>query len=249
MFPTMSNDRLEDDLRPDYDAWKAKPGPSTNAAMLKVLSPTIEGAIRTHVGQPNPLLTSRARVMTLAGLPGYDPQRGRLKTHIYNHLLGLKRANRQQTTILKVPERVVFDRNNLHSAEDELRALLGREATDDEISDHTGFSAGRMSRVRSYQPGYAEGLIESMGEGNVFGGTRQGGKAPALSPWAEIIYDELDMHHKKVMEYAFGLNGRRPLSNQDIARKLHRSPGAISQAKLRIQKMMDEEGELSPFGV
>jgi hypothetical protein len=46
----VSPDLLEDDLRSHYEAWKAKPGPETNAAMLKALHPTIEGAIRTHVG-------------------------------------------------------------------------------------------------------------------------------------------------------------------------------------------------------
>ena len=63
-----SSDMLEDSLREPYTAWKAAPGPDTNGPMLKALAPTIEGAIRTHVGEPNPLLTSRARLMTLEGL-------------------------------------------------------------------------------------------------------------------------------------------------------------------------------------
>ena len=246
-----SKDMLEDDFRPHYDAWKAKPGPDTNAAMLKALHPTIEGAIRTHVGEPNPLLVSRARVMALQGLGSYDPKRGRLQSHMYNHLLGLKRANRKQTTILKVPERVQLDKYHLGNAEQELRATLGREPTDDELADHTGFNPDRIAKVRSYQSGLSEGMYEDMqaaGTGFSGGAVKMPGAVPQASHWQSIVYDELDDHHKKVMEYAFGLNGRKPLQNQQIAAKLNRSPGAISQAKARIQAMLDEEHDLSPFG-
>lgn len=241
-----SPDLLEDDLREPYTAWKAGASPVTNSAMLKALHPTIEGAIRTHVGEPNPLITSRARVMALDGLGGYDPKRGRLKSHMYNHLLGLKRANRQQTTILKVPERIQLDKYHLGNAENELRAVLGVEPSDDQLADHTGFSPARIAKVRSYNSGISEGYMENASEGQVFGGT----KAPTeqKSHWPEIVYDGLDDYHRKIMELAFGLNGRKPLQNQEIAAKMNRSPGAISQAKSRIQKMLDEEHDLSPFG-
>jgi RNA polymerase primary sigma factor len=244
----VSPDLLEDDLRPHYDAWKAAPGPATNTAMLKALHPTLEGAIRTHVGEPNPLLMSQARLIALQGLKSYDPKRGRLQSHMYNQLLGLKRSNRKQTTIVRVPERVSLDRYHLGKAEDELRNELGREPTDDELADHTGFNPARIARVRSYKPGVSEGAMEAAGEGNVFGGVRTPGP-PQRSTWADVVYDELDDHHKKVMELAFGVNGRRPLQNQEIARKMNRSPGAISQAKARIQKLLDEEHELAPEGL
>lgn len=238
-------DMLEDDLRPHYETWKAAPGPDTNAKMLDTLHPVMEGAIRTHVGEPNPLLMSRARRMTLDGLRGYDPAKGKLKTHLYNHLLGLKRANRQQTTILQVPERVALDRARLDQLTAELTNELGREPTDDEIANRTGFTTKRMTRIRSYAPGMAEGTAEGLLEGNLPASTMPGA-APSL--WIDIVYDGLDPYHKKVMEYSLGLHGRRPLQNQEIAAKLRRSPGAISQATARIQALLDEEHDLSPFG-
>lgn len=244
-------DMLEDDFREPYTAWKTTPGPQTNSAMLKVLHPTIEGAIRTHVGEPNPLITSRARVMALQGLSSYDPKRGRLQSHMYNHLLGLKRANRQQTTILKVPERVQLDKYHLDNAVKELTAQLGREPNDAQLSDFTGFSPARMAKVRSYKAGLSEGHmsdLEEAGVGFAGGGVKMPGVAAGPSHWHDIVYDELDDYHKRIMELAYGLNGRKPMQNQKIAAKLGRSPGAISQAKARIQKMLDEEHELNLFG-
>jgi hypothetical protein len=234
---------LEPDYEEPYAAWKKDPTPDANAAILKTLDPVIEGAMRVHVGQPNPLLKSRASLMTLDALKTYDPARGRLQTHLYNQLLGLKRVNRKQTSILAVPERIALERQQLEEAASSLRAELGREPVDAELADRTGFSMARMGRVRSYRPAVSEGAIEASAPAGFSGGVRPA--APPPSIWPEIVYDELDAYHRKVMEYGLGLHGRRPISNAEIAVRLGRSPGAISQAKLRIQKLLDQEHELS----
>lgn len=238
------DDRLEPDFASDYAAWKADPGPATNAAMLKRLEPTIQGAIRTHVGAPNPLLVSRARVLALGGLRSYDPTRGRLQNHMYNHLQGLKRVARHQSQVIAVPERLAQDRYQLDDATRQLGSELGREPTDAEVLDRTGFAPRRLAALRRFRHAVAEGSLDDPETGAAFqGSVRPGGP----SPWAAVVYNDLDPYHQKVMEYALGLNGRRPLANGAIAAKLQRSPGAISQAKLRIQRMLDEETALSPF--
>lgn len=244
--------RLEADYLEPYNAWKADPSPAQNAAILKKLHPVIEGAVRTHVGEPNPLIMGRARRMTLDGLRSYEPQRGRLQTHLYNYLQGLKRVARQQSVVLKVPERVQLDRQSLQTAETDLTHRLGREPTDAELADHTGFSLRRLARVRSYQPAVAEGTMEEANPEaqEVFGGTRLPGQTSAarrLPAWHRVVYDELSDFDRKVMEYAYGLNGRRAMANQDIASKLGRSPGFISQRKAIIQRMLDQGDELNPF--
>lgn len=240
-------DLMEEDFREPYKLWKATPGPDTNAAMLKALTPTIEGAVRTHVGDPNPNLMSRARLMALQGLQGYDPARGRLQTHMYNHLLGLKRVARKQVQAVRVPERISLDRYHLENATQELANEMGREPTDEEIANRTGFSPRRMARVREYNPAVAEGTMDdaTMGGGPI--GGVSGPVQERNNTIMDIVYDELDPYHKKIFELSFGYNGRRPMANQDIAAKMNRSPGAISQAKLRIQQMLDEVQELGPL--
>lgn len=237
---------LEPDLAPHYHAWKADPSPDRAATLLDALEPTIRGAIKTHVGDPNPLLVSRARRMTLEGLRSYDPARGRLQNHLYNHLQGLKRVARKQSQIVAVPERIALERYHLEDATRQMQDELGREPTDDELGDRTGLSPRRMATLRRYNPAVAEGSLEDRETGGGFlGGVRKPG---GESRWGEIVYHELDPYHKAVMEHTLGMNGRPALPNHEIARKLNRSPGAISQAKLRIQRMLDEEHELSPFG-
>lgn len=242
--PLGDGSMIEPKYRDTYKTWKATPSPQANATFLKALHPVMEGAIRTHVGEPNPLLMSRARIMTLDGLNSYDPTRGRLETHLYNHLQGLKRANRQQMQILKVPERIQLDHYHLGAAEMDLTNELGREPTDGELADKTGFSMKRLSTLRRYSPAVAEGAMTDPETGAEYSGETHDPQGDENRAKLQLIYDELDPYHQKIMEYGLGLNGRRALPNDMIAAKMNRSPGAISQAKLRIQKMLDEMDEL-----
>ncbi len=237
--------------KPDFEAahatWAADRSPQANATMLKTLDPMINSAIRTHVKTSNPLLKARARKLTLSALGSYDPNRGRLQAHVYSQLRGLKRQHAQQSHIMRVPERILLDRRGLKAASTELEDELGREPTDQELALRAGLSTKRISRIRQYSPAMSEGYLAGLGE--------SGGHAPAVKPqdlgtrsaWLQVVYDDLGPFDKKIMEWTMGLNGHPVLSNQQIAMKLKRSPGAISQRKAMIQKMMDEEQEISPF--
>jgi DNA-directed RNA polymerase specialized sigma subunit len=241
----MAESQLEPDLQDAYGAWAKTPSPESNAAMLHALSPTIDSAVKSHVGQGNPLIHSKARRLTLDSLRTYDPAKGKLKTHVHNYLRGLTRINAQQGQILSVPRRVLLEKYQLEQAEQELGHELGREPTDEELFDHTGLSARRVKRIRLLHPAVAEGTLEDTEHG-VMGAVDPVGRR-AGETWRQLVYDDLDPLHQKVMEHALGMNGRPVLSNNDIARRLRRSPAAISQAKAHIQKLLDEEQELSPF--
>jgi hypothetical protein len=232
---------------PDFDKaftdWQKDQTPEGNAAILRRVDPIINKAIQTHVGKPNPILRSRARGMALKALATYNPKRSRIQTHLYNHLRGLKRVAGQQSHILKVPERVVLDRRALEMASQELLDELGRDPTDDELAQRTGFSFRRMQRIRGYHPGVSEGFLAGLPEGGLSPEVQN----PESDTWMRVIYDDLGPRDKKIMEWTIGYNGRSVLSNQEIARKLNVTPGAVSQRKAMIQQMLDEEPELSPF--
>lgn len=242
----------EEKEKPDVDfeaahmTWAADRSPQANATMLKTLDPVINSAIRTHVRTSNPLIKARARKITLSALGSYNPKRGRLKAHLYSQLQGLKRQYAQQAHIMRVPERILLDRRGLKLASTELEDELGREPTDQELATRTGLSTKRISKVRQYSPAMSEGFLAGIGEA--------GGHAPAVKQdisnravWLQVIYDELGPFDKKIMEWTMGINGHPILSNEQIAMRLKRSPGAISQRKAMIQKMLDEEQEISPF--
>jgi len=78
---------------------------------------------------------------------------------------------------------------------------------------------------------------------NVCGDVNEVGKQ-RTSMWREMVYDDLTSQDQKIMEMTLGLNGRRPMSNLEIARKLNRSPGLVSQRKGYIQSLLDQEEEM-----
>ncbi len=80
----MESSSIEPEFHAPYTAWKTTPGPESNAALLNVLKPTITGAIKTHVGENNPLIESRARKLVLDTMQGYAPERGRLSSYTAN---------------------------------------------------------------------------------------------------------------------------------------------------------------------
>jgi DNA-directed RNA polymerase specialized sigma subunit len=232
---------IEPEYAEHFREWRENPTPHHTQKLLTAVAPVIDRAVAVHVGKSHPLLASRARVMAIDGLRRYDPERGKLSTHLTRHLEGLKRVNREQTTILAVPERVALGRYHLQEAARDFRDRHGREPSDGELSDHTGFSLDQVRRARSYRPAVAEGTIES-GLGESYGGTGPVGEAPRMTTWQRLVYDDLSHEDQKVVD--LHLAGHE---NREIARRLGVSPGAVSQRKGRIQALFDQEHDLSPF--
>jgi DNA-directed RNA polymerase specialized sigma subunit len=245
MDKPFSGSKLETNYKPTFDAWKADPTPATTGALLKAIDPEIERGISAHVGASHPLIKSRARQIALGALRSYDPKQAKLGTHMVNQLQGLRRVARQQTNILAIPERVQLDQAFLSQEENSLRDELGRDPSTAELSDRTGLSLRRITKIRSYKNPVSEGYFSSS----------DSEENPAYIPavqhsskaWVETVYTDLDPVNQKIMEWTLGLHGVRPLSNQEIARRLGVTPGAITQRKFQIQALMNQEQELSPF--
>jgi len=239
----------EPDIESQWKTWKAQPSPQASSALLDTADPIIESAARTHIGDVNPLVKAKGRRLALSAFQTYSPDRGSLKNHLYSQLQGLKRYSAKTTTPVRVPERLMLDRSLLERSGTELNDKLGRDATLDELADHTGLSVRRIAYVRSFQApmssGYFDSLGETAGEG---GGYSPGVKSAPGQSFLHMVYGDLEPTDKKIMEWSMGLGGAQRLSNQQIADKLRLTPGAISQRKLKIQQLLNKEQNLSPFG-
>ena len=242
----MFNDYLEDEYKPAYEAWKSNQTPETNLSFLNTISPIVQKGVQMYGGD-SPLAASRGRLLALDAAKSYDPKRSRLQSHILNHMQGLRRITQQQSRVISVPERVLMENQKLQNQHQELADELGRDPTDAELSDKMGISMSRLAKIRSYRPGMTSGQVEAVDPltGGVAG--RLPGHQAAQNLWTEIVYQDLNPLDQKIMELSLGMRGNKKLSNAEIASKLGRSPGAITQRKTRIQKLLDQEQQLSPF--
>lgn len=240
----MPDNLLEPDFAEAFNSWKTKPTPAANGAVLKVVRPVIDSAIKSYGGgSESPLLLSRARRMVLDALPTYDPAKGPLKVHLDNQLRGLRRVSAQQNQIINIPEQVQLDQHHLFEAENRLRDWLGRDPTDDELADETGLSFKRLAYVRKAQGGMPEGALEQVsGDGDDL-------LSPAVvstddDAWVSFVHGSLAPQDRLILEWSLGLNGKKRLPSVEIARKLGVTPAAISQRKARIQAIMNQRESL-----
>lgn len=240
-------------IEPEYaqlfDDWKKSPNIQTNDALLKALNPVIDNAVKTYGGSNNPIIRSRAKKILIDTLPKYDPSATKLKTYAFNQLQGLKRFSLQQSQIISIPEQVQLDYTNLAKAENELKDELGRDPTDTELSDFTSLSLKRIGYVRKLQMPSSEGSVlkPMTGSDNTdFNDPAVESKSSKeMSAWHSFVYDSLGDIDKLIMEHSLGLNGKKVLSNQQIAAKLRVSPAAVSIRKNKIQTELDKRESLN----
>jgi DNA-directed RNA polymerase specialized sigma subunit len=236
---------LEPNFAPHYNAWKQNPTPETTGNLLRAVDPVINEAIRTYGGSAakSPTLKGKARKLTISTLGSYDPTRAKLRTHLLSQLQGLRRISAQEEQILNIPEQVLLDLGGLRESENRLRDRLGRDPSDMELADHTGLSRKRINYLRTMRPSFSEGrLVRVDDEGTSMNmpAVEQTAPTGALQAWHDFVYHDLDPIDQQIMEYTLGMHGKPQLSNQDVARLLRLSPGAISQRKARIQSKLDQ---------
>jgi hypothetical protein len=234
--------RLEPHLHGVYTNWRAHPSPTTAGAMLKAVAPHIATGIKMYGGtSASPTTRSKAKAITLNAIKTYDHSQAPLRDHVLNHLKGLQRHAQREARMLSVPDGVVMDRRTVDLGEAELADRLGRPPSTSELADHTSMSAKRVAYVRKYQPGLAQGQAEGSNfEDDDSGGGPAVEQADPIHAKALFLYDDLDPIDQQILEHAVGLHGQPVLKSGEIARKLGRSPGLVTQRATRIQAMLDD---------
>lgn len=237
-------------LEPEYaEAWEGyvkQPNPANASKILQAVTPVMNNAFRTYArtDTPGPAIRAHAKRIVLDALPRYDPDRAKLQTHLLVQLQGLQRYAARSGQVIRLPERVALDAYHLHNGSRELADRLGREPSDQELSDHLGMSLKRMAHVRQAKPPAIESHYDPTQ--NEWGSRTQ---APGVvqsdreENWRNFVYHDLHPTDQLIMEHVLGMNGKPQLAKKDIAVKLKISPSAVSQRLARIQALLDRRDD------
>jgi DNA-directed RNA polymerase specialized sigma subunit len=244
--------KLEQEYDEPYNQWKSEPNKRTSGALLKAINPVIDQATYSAAGnQASPTLRSRARQEALKAMDSYDPQKGRLKTHLLSRLRRLHRIHQEQSQIIPIPEQVLYDRQNLIDIEKDLTDELGRDPSDQEIADRSGLSLKRLAHIRKAHVPVAEGAAMNRpgrsDEEQFLPGSEIPGHDPGGEAWTEYVYADLGVKDKAIMDYMMGLHGTPKLPPNEVGKRLGLSPGAISQRAAKIQALLDERENTGLF--
>lgn len=242
----MPESYLEEEYAQPLGDWQAKPTPENTSHLLKTINPVLTAAIRAYGIQGSPTLHSRAKIMAIDAMKRYDPTKAKLRTHLMVQLQGLRRHAAREQQVLSIPEQVALDIGHLRESENFLRDQLGRDPSDTELADHTNLSLKRIGYIRKARPSFSEGSFQrptDEGE-DIYSPPIQ--TKNNVAQWHEFVYHDLAPVDQAIMESTIGMHGKPVLSNQELARRLNISPGAVSQRKARIQGKLNLRDE---FGV
>jgi len=229
-------------LDASYDQWRRSPTPTTLNKLLRAANPVISKALTSYAGGEK-ALTGRAKRLAIDAFKKYDPERGaKLQTHLLIQLQPLRREFMKRTTPVKIPERIQADKYHLDLAEREFRETNNRDPSDSELSELTGLSGKRISRLRMFSKGIvATGQTHTPESGVVLPGTEE---ITADDIWLEYVHHDLDPIDKKILEWKTGLYGKQVISTNEIARRLGITPSAVSQRAAKIAMKLEEGRDL-----
>lgn len=230
-----------------YDIWKKKKSPEAMGRLLEAADPVISSAL-TSYGGGNQSLRGHARLLASQAFTTYDPAKGtKLRTHLMTQLQPLSRMAKEQSQAVHVPERVQADLYRLNQAHQTFRDQHSREPSDKEMADLTSLAPRRIAHIRKLSrtdmPESGMTRINDEGDEEIFyPGTEQ---ADPQRIWVEYVHHDLPPIDQQILEWKTGLYGKPMLSNNDIAKKLGITPGAVSQRSARISNRIAEGQDLS----
>ena len=222
-----------------YLSWAADRSKENTGKLLTALQPSIDQGLRLYAGaNPSSVDRSAAKRIALRAVETYTPGRGTaIRTHVNNHLQGLTRIRQKRNNLIPVPERQMQARTQIVRRREELTDELGREPSLTELADYTATPVPKIRRLLRLPQVSNSGFYDTVTEDAQ--SQDPAVKADDTDLIYRAVYADLGPIDQKVLEWTLGLDGNPPLANQEIARRLRVSPGAVSQRKALIQKQID----------
>jgi DNA-directed RNA polymerase specialized sigma subunit len=226
------------EMEETYERWKKKPTPEGMGELLESSQPVLRSAVQSYAGG-NEALMGRARILASGAFQNYDPAKGtKLRTHLMTQLQPLTRHAKAYGQVTRVPERVQTDLYHLRQAEQTFKEGKGREASDLELAERTNLSPSRIAHVRNFaRPEAAESSFADNGGAINYPGVERPDPERIL---IEYVHHDLDPLDRKILEWRTGLYGKEQLSNNEIAKRLNLTPGAISQRAAKVAKRISD---------
>jgi len=221
----MKNQQPNKNLYPaSYGVWASSPSPENASAILKDLSNTISGAVKSY-GGGDVRNTTRARILAMKAIKSYDPSKGvQLNTHVMSQLRALNRTSRQRQNLVHIPENIYFNQKAIAEARKEYLSKYNRDASDTALADELGLTVRQIKKAGAYNNAVSSSSFES-DKGDAM---KDSGDRDYYDIWVDYIYNDMDDKDRKIFEGVSGYNNKPIKPKQAIAKELKMSPAAVS---------------------
>lgn len=215
------------------ERWNRTGDKKDTETILKYLQPTIKSALHTYVPGQQQAFKIKATKIALQSMRSYDKKRAtKPQTYAFVNLQRLNRIRRDRDTLIHIPESQVYLKATIDKKVQDLTDTLGRQPTEEEISDATGISKKKLEKLNNFTTFSQSSTINPQNNQSSFSISDVTDR-----DYYNYVYSSLGAIDKKILELSSPLKGT-PLSNNEIAKRLKLSPGAISQRKQKIQQLM-----------
>jgi len=224
---------VSDDLHTLHRSYLDAPTAENLHAVVHALKPVTDYALSSLRAGDDPVLRSKARVLTAKAVQSYDPSYGAsLSTWTSNQMMPLRRMRRQAQAVAKVPDRIQLDAYTLMKAEKNFIDQHDRDPDVGELSDYAKMPVRRITKVRQSfrkmpsQAAMGDGVSEEAVDHS----------AEAL----DYIYHDADGVDRQILERKLGYGGKYEAQQpRDIGVALGLTPSQLSRRSaglaLRLQ--------------
>ncbi len=239
---------LPQDDSPDgwYQLWKSTQHPDAGAGLLRAMDADIRAATRKYAGSDDPVALAQGRQLFVGSIGRYDPAKGTsLATYTDRQLQPLIRWKARKELPVRVPTLKARQIRQILSAEDELTSELGRSPSLVELADQTGMHPKKIQALKKLKyPVLSDQWQAGKGDDEMMQLGDQAATDDNEQLWTKVVYHSLAPAEQVILQHSTGLYGAEVLSNAEIAKKLHVSPGRVSQLRTKIQSMLDDPNQM-----
>ena len=180
-----------------------------------------------------PLITVQIEAYKLARAAAktFDPKAGKFSTHLVNSLKKLSRMSTQYGSSIRLPENTQFGINRLNKLEKDLEDQLGRQATVEELSDHSGINIRTVNNILKSRKNIVS-FTKLFNPPTLFDESND--------EWTSFVYHDLSPRDKLIFEHKTGFGGKPVLDNTELTKKLKISPSLLNNRVKIISNMLSK---------
>lgn len=223
------------------EEYRKNPTPQNLQAVVQAYKPAIDNFVYATLKSDSPIVRRRAYAMAAEAAKSYDPERGvPFKRFLQVQLQPIQRMGRNIHEVISIPERHRRYAALLQQTRMDLLDRLDREPTREELADASGLTVRQLDRFDRLNRGsLSVSQFESMSPDPDDPNLPAVQEDP-MKEWREYVYHDLDPVDRQI----FKARESGAISNNQLARELNLSPGAVSQRAAKIQRMIEQ----GPYG-